>query len=163
MSYADQIIKALGMESVPDEGGSFVRTYTSFVKTHATLQRQAGSAILYLLRSREISRWHRLRADEIWMYHQGSKALQFLLFQDGSWCERIIGPDILAGEMPQSLIPAWTWQTTILPDAQEEDWGLFSTVCVPGFEYKDYFSGDPETLLAQYPDAAERLRELGLS
>ena len=41
MSYADQIIKALGMESVPDEGGSFVRTYTSIVKTHATLQRQA--------------------------------------------------------------------------------------------------------------------------
>ena len=95
-------------------------------------------------------------------YHQGSKALQFLLFQDGSWCERIIGPDILAGEMPQSLVPAWTWQTTLLLDAQEEDWGLFSTVCVPGFEYKDYFSGDPEALLAQYPDAAERLRELGL-
>lgn len=162
MSYADQIIKALGMEPVPDEGGSFVRTYTSIVKTQATLQRQAGSAILYLLRGREISRWHRLRADEIWMYHQGAKALQFLLFQDGSWCERVIGPDILAGEMPQSLVPAWTWQATFLPDAQEEDWGLFSTVCVPGFEYKDYFSGDPEALLAQYPDAAERLRELGL-
>lgn len=160
MSYADQIVKALGMEPVPDEGGSFVRTYTSIVKTQATLQRQAGSAILYLLRGREISRWHRLRADEIWMYHQGNRALQFLLFQDGTWCERVIGPDILAGEMPQSTVPAWTWQTTFLLNAQDDDWGLFSTVCVPGFEYKDYFSGDPEALLAQYPGAAERIREL---
>ena len=120
MQNADEIIKALEMQRHSREGGYFRETFRSIVKTEATKQRRAGTSILYLLKGTEVSRWHQVRSDEIWMYHAGSTARQILLFPDGSWTERIIGPDILSGEMPQSLIPAWTWQATALTDRSGE-------------------------------------------
>ena len=162
MNTADEIIQALGMEPLNVEGGYFRETYRSIVKTEATKQRRAGTSILYLMKGREISRWHMVRSDEIWMYHAGSPALQILLFSDGSWCERIVGPDVLAGEMPQSLVPGWTWQATVLLDRSETSWGLFGAVVVPGFEYADFKEGSAAELVKKYPEAEERIREVGL-
>lgn len=162
MCRSDEIIKALEMQEHSMEGGFFRETYRSVVKTHATKQRRAGTSILYLLRGKDVSRWHQVRSDEIWMYHTGTSARQILLFPDGSWTERIIGPDILGGEMPQSLIPAWTWQATVLTDRTEDAWGLFGAVVVPGFEYEDYKEGRAEELVAAYPEAEQTIRDAGL-
>ena len=162
MPDADEIIRALAMSPHSEEGGYFRETFRSIVKTEATKQRRAGTSILYLLKGAEVSRWHRVRSDEIWMYHAGSPALQILLFPDGSWTERIVGPDILSGEMPQSLIPAWTWQATVLIDRSADSWGLFGAVVIPGFEYEDFKEGHAEDLIARYPDAEESIRAAGL-
>ena len=96
------------------------------------------------------------------MYHAGSSAVQLLLLPDGTFEERVIGPDVLSGEFPQSLIPAWTWQSTVLTDRSEESWGLFGAVVCPGFEFEDYMEGRTEELVKRYPDAEARIRELGL-
>ena len=162
MHTADEIIQALGLTPHSKEGGYFRETYRSIVKTEATKQRRAGTSILYLMKGMDVSRWHQVRSDEIWMYHAGSPALQMLLYPDGSWCERIIGPDVLAGEMPQGLIPAWTWQAAVLLDRSENSWGLFGAVVVPGFEYQDFKEGSASELAKKYPDAEERIREVGL-
>ncbi len=162
MNTADEIIQALGMTPLRVEGGYFRETYRSIVKTEATRQRRAGTSILYLMKGMDVSRWHRVRSDEIWMYHAGSPALQILLFPDGSWCERVIGPDVLAGEMPQNLIPVWTWQTAVLLDRSEKSWGLFGAVVVPGFEYEDFEEGVASELVKKYPEAEKRIREVGL-
>ncbi|MGN0870715.1 MAG: cupin domain-containing protein [Victivallales bacterium] len=162
MQNADEIIKALEMQRHSREGGYFRETFRSIVKTEATKQRRAGTSILYLLKGMEVSRWHQVRSDEIWMYHAGSTARQILLFPDGSWAERIIGPDILSGEMPQSLIPAWTWQATALSDRSGDSWGLFGAVVVPGFEYEDFKEGAAGDLILKYPDAEESIRDAGL-
>ncbi|OQA82247.1 MAG: hypothetical protein BWY31_03287 [Lentisphaerae bacterium ADurb.Bin242] len=162
MNTADEIIQALGMTPLRVEGGYFRETYRSIVKTEATRQRRAGTSILYLMKGMDVSRWHRVRSDEIWMYHAGSPALQILLFPDGSWCERVIGPDVLAGEMPQNLIPAWTWQAAVLLDRSEKSWGLFGAVVVPGFEYEDFEEGVASELVKKYPEAEKRIREVGL-
>ena len=112
---------------------------------------------------KEISRWHMVKSDEIWMYHAGSPAIQLLLLPDGTFEERIVGPDVLGGEFPQSLIPAWTWQSTVLLDRSEQSWGLFGAVVCPGFEYQDYEEGSAEELLKKYPEAKDRILELGLA
>lgn len=162
MNTADEIIQALDMKVLSVEGGYFRETYRSIAKTEATRQRKAGTSILYLMKGMDISRWHLVKSDEIWMYHAGSPALQMLLFPDGSWCERMVGPDVLAGEMPQSLIPAWTWQAAVLRDRTEDSWGLFGAVVVPGFEYEDFKEGNVAELLKKYPEAEPRIRETGL-
>lgn len=158
---ADETAQALGLQE-HTEGGMFRELYRSVVRTHATKQRRAATSILYMLRGKEISRWHMVKSDEIWMYHAGSPAIQLLLFPDGTFEERIVGPGILSGEFPQSLIPAWTWQSTVLLDRSDGSWGLFGAVVCPGFEYEDYAEGTAEDLIRKYPEAKDRILELGL-
>ena len=159
MRTGDDIARELKLEPVPDEGGSFARLYTAEAKTG---NRPAASSIVYLLRGREISRWHKLKCDEVWMYHEGSSAVQLLLFPDGKCEERRIGPDIRNGELLQSIVPAGVWQSTVLTRREDDCWGLFGTVCIPGFDYEDYIGGNAEELITRYPAAAERIRCLGL-
>lgn len=159
MKDGDKIAELSAMEAVPDEGGSFVRTYTG--KTDSASGEVKATSILYLLRGTEVSRWHKLSCDEIWFYHSGTSARQLLLFPDGSWCERIMGDDLLHGEQLQSVIPAGTWQSTVLTDRSEASLGLFGTVCVPGFEYAKYTGGNTAELIGDYPEAAEKIRDFG--
>ena len=159
MNEGDKIVQQLGLEPVPDEGGSFVRKYTG--REWGDSKSRCASSILYLLRGKEKSRWHRLHCDELWFYHAGSTARQMVLYPDGSWNERIIGPDVLNGETPHCLVPAGAWQSTILQDRTDESWGLFGTVCIPGFEYELYTGGETEELMKRYPEAAERIRTFG--
>lgn len=159
MRTGDEIARQLKLEPVPDEGGSFARVYTAEAKTG---NRPAASSIVYLLRGREISRWHKLKCDEVWMYHAGTPAVQLLLFPNGKWEERRIGPDIGGGETPQSVVPSGVWQSTVLTRREEDSWGLFGTVCIPEFDYEDYIGGNAGELITSYPAAAERIRSLGL-
>lgn len=161
MASAREIAQVLGLQE-HREGGMFRELYRSVVRTHATKQRRAATSIFYMLRARDVSTWHLVKSDEIWMYHAGSSAVQLLLLPDGTFEERVIGPDVLSGEFPQSLIPAWTWQSTVLTDRSEESWGLFGAVVCPGFEFEDYIEGRTEELVKRYPDAEARIRELGL-
>ena len=156
-----EIIRLLDLQK-HTEGGWFRELYRSVVRTHATKQRRASTSILYMLCAKEVSAWHLVKSDEIWMYHSGSSAVQLLLLNDGTFEERVIGPDIAAGEFPQSIIPAWTWQSTVLTDRSEDSWGLFGAVCTPGFEYEDFMKGSTGELIAKYPEAKNRILELGL-
>ena len=158
MQTGSDIARRLKLEPVPDEGGSFARLYTAEAKTG---NRPAASSIVYLLRSREISRWHKLKCDEVWMYHEGSSAVQLLLFPDGKCEERRIGPDIRNGEQLQSIVPAGVWQSTVLTRREDDCWGLFGTVCIPGFTYDAYCGGEIADLVKNYPEAAERIRCFG--
>ena len=161
MADAQEIAQALQLQE-HREGGSFREVFRSIVKTQATKQRRAATSIFYMLRGKQVSRWHLVKSDEIWMYHAGSSAIQLLLLPDGTFEERVVGPDVLCGEFPQSIIPAWTWQAAVLSDQSENSWGLFGAVVCPGFEFEDYMEGDAEALIRKYPEAAERIRELGL-
>ncbi len=159
MNAGKQITEKLKMEPVPDEGGSFVRIYTG--KCPSGPDRPEATSILYLLRGAEKSRWHKLSCDELWSYHAGSTAHQLLLYPDGSWAEKILGPDVLNGEMPQTIIPSGTWQCTVLSRRTEDSWGLFGTVCIPGFTYDSYCGAEITDLMKNYPEAAERIRSFG--
>lgn len=65
---ADGIIARLGLVPHP-EGGWYRQTFASAAKPGT---RPAGTAIHFLLRAGESSRWHRVDADEIWFWHAGA-------------------------------------------------------------------------------------------
>ena len=91
MASAQEIAQVLGLQE-HREGGMFRELYRSVVRTHATKQRRAATSIFYMLRARDVSTWHLVKSDEIWMYHAGSSAVQLLLLPDGTFEERVIGP-----------------------------------------------------------------------
>ena len=157
MADAKDVIRALGLEPLSVEGGFFKESYRS--KTPSSQPgRCSGTCIYYLLSGTEISNWHKVASDEIWLYHVGSPAQQILLFPDGSWAKRIIGPDIANGQVPQSLIPAGAWQAASLLDSSASSWGLFGAAVFPGFEYQDFTPGDATALAKAYPAAAESMK-----
>jgi len=158
-----QVIKALDLEPLTIEGGFFNEIYrSSDTVTLSGRDRCLGTSIYYMLDGASISDWHRVASDEIWYYHAGSAAVQLLLYPDGSWSEVVIGSDLIAGQRPQSIILAGTWQAALLLDRSEGSWGLFGASVFPGFEYDDFELGNGMELSKMYLDASQRIEELGL-
>lgn len=154
-----EIIKLLNLKPLPLEGGYYCETFRSGTRSEH-MNRRTGTCIYYLLERGKKSYWHSVKSDEIWLYHCGSPGIQLLLFPDGAWTERVIGANFADNELPQSIIPAGTWQATVLkiPDS----WGLFSAIVCPGFEFEDYIQGKGSALIKEWPAAEKRIRELGL-
>jgi len=163
MSEAKRIIDYLGLRPLPEEGGYFKETYRSKTPAVCSKPRSSGTCILYLMTARDMSYWHKVESDEIWLYHAGSPAQQLLLYPNGNWEERVIGPELAKGHMLQSVIPAGTWQAAVLRDRQDpQSWGLFGAAVSPGFEYEDFAVGEGSDLADKYPSAAAKMRSLGL-
>jgi uncharacterized protein (DUF952 family)/predicted cupin superfamily sugar epimerase len=68
----------------------------------------AGTAMigLYAESPRSVSCFHRLTRDEVWHVYGGDPFILYLLHPDGRSEEVLMGPDPLAGQRVQQLIPA---------------------------------------------------------
>lgn len=100
--------------------------------------RAAATAIYFLLGPGEESRWHRVRSDEVWLWHSGGP----LTLLDGGDAERpgagtavTLGPDLAAGQVPQHVIAGGRWQAA-RPAGDAE--ALVSCVVAPGFDFADF-------------------------
>jgi predicted cupin superfamily sugar epimerase len=80
------------------------------------------------------------------------------LAPDGSWQTLTLGPDILCGQHCQVLVPAGTWQGAFIPAAGK--FALMGGTVAPCLDFADYERGKRETLLRQYPAAAEFVNRL---
>ncbi|GAA3713511.1 cupin domain-containing protein [Streptomyces tremellae] len=107
--------------------------------------RAYATGIHYLLHPGERSRWHRVRSDELWLWHGGGP-LRLRLGGTGETPEEhtapLLGMAVADGELPQVLIPAGEWQAAE-PAGSEPV--LVSCVVAPGFDFADYseYAGDP--------------------
>lgn len=113
---ADAVIAALGLEPHP-EGG-----------------RGALTAIYYLLRAGEVSRWHRVDAVEIWHFHAGGP-LELRISPDGERVEtHLLGLDPAAGQRPQVVVPKDAWQSARPLGA----WTLAGCAVAPAFDFAGF-------------------------
>ena len=58
------------------------------------------------------------------------------LWPDGTGRELVLGADILAGHVPQLVVPAGVWQGTRL--VGDSGFALLGCTVAPGFDYADY-------------------------
>lgn len=128
-SSADAVIAALALKPHP-EGGWYRETWRAPAEND---QRPAGTAIYYLLKRGERSRWHRIDAAEIWHYYAGAPLA--LLVEDGRGARELrLGPDVGGGEQPQIVVPAGAWQSAI----SLGDWTLVGCTVSPGFRFEGF-------------------------
>ncbi|KAH0786774.1 cupin domain-containing protein [Histomonas meleagridis] len=153
----DEVKQILGLERLEIEGGNFNRIYQCKVLAKTEKVRHCGTSIYYGIESNHVSSWHRIKSDEIWHYHAGNPVVQIILYPDGHWEKHIIGPDLKAGQRPQSIIPAGAWQATALLDQSPGSWGLYGATCFPGYEDEDFEHGHAVDLIPQYPDAEKEI------
>lgn len=134
MISAADIIAALGLQPHP-EGGHYRETF----RDQAGGPRGHSTAIYYLLQAGERSHWHRVDAVEIWHHHAGAP-LALSLSADGGSVETLrLGPDILAGERPQGIVPTGVWQAAESLGA----WTLVGCTVAPGFDFAGFEMAPP--------------------
>jgi uncharacterized protein len=126
---ANEIIRLLNMAPHP-EGGHYAETYRAGAEGRAVM-----TAIYYLLGVDQVSAWHRVDAEEAWLWHAGGPLALTLSPPDGKGASSVtLGPDLRAGQRPQAVIPAHHWQTA----ETLGHWTLVSCVVAPGFEFSGF-------------------------
>lgn len=132
---ADEIIAALGLQPHP-EGGHFVETWRGPDRGDG---RAVGTAIYFLLQRGERSHWHRVDADEVWLYHAGAP-LRLTIAGATETTVHSLGVDLAEGERPQVLVPAGAWQAA----ESTGEFTLLSCTVAPGFEFAGFELAPPD-------------------
>lgn len=131
---AGEIIRMLNLRPHP-EGGHYAETYRA-----AGTDRPALTAIYYLLQADEVSAWHKVDADEAWLWHAGGPLALTLSPPDGKGAASLqLGPDLRAGQRPQAIVPAHHWQAAESLGA----WTLVSCLVAPGFDFSGFTLAPP--------------------
>lgn len=133
---ADQIIAALGLLPHP-EGGYFKETFRD---SEPEGGRACSTAIYFLLKAGEVSRWHRVDAVEIWHWHAGAPLALAIASPEGASETLRLGPAILDGERPQGVVAKGYWQQAWSLGA----WTLVGCTVAPGFEFSGFEMAAPD-------------------
>ena len=163
---AQQLIDLFKMSLIPQEGAWFAPVYRSPDRSSgAESSRLRGPHSVYtsiyaLETKRDFSALHRLTTDEMWHYYGGDPLELLLLFPDGHGETVVLGPDVLAGQRPQILVPRGVWQGSHTMGSAETSYTFFGTTMAPGFEASDYEHGYRDDLIARYPAFASRITAL---
>ena len=114
------------------EGGWYVETFRD---PSGGGSRGHSTAIYFLLERGDVSAWHRVvDAVEVWHFHAGAPLSLSICAEDGKIETKRLGPDILAGERPQGVVPANRWQTA----HSLGDWTLVGCTVAPGFDFASF-------------------------
>lgn len=137
MNDARTLIARLDLAPHP-EGGWYRETWRGVPGANG---RAAGTAIHFLLEAGQRSHWHRVDAEEIWLWHAGSALdLAIAAAADSAPAVHRLGADIIAGEAPQIRIPAHQWQAA----HAAHGWALMSCIVVPGFDFAGFTLAPPD-------------------
>jgi len=137
---ASDVIRLLALRPHP-EGGHFRETFRDAIAD----ARAASTAIYFLLARGERSHWHRVDAAEVWHHYAGAPISLRIAAQETAHArapiERVtLGPDLLAGERPQAIVPAGAWQAA----ESLGDWTLVGCTVAPGFEFAGFELAPPD-------------------
>ncbi len=161
---AEEVKQLLQLDPLPVEGGFFRETYRSRWQVSAEYlpdgsrgPRSIGTAIYYLITPKEFSALHRLPGTEVFHFYAGDPVVMLQLLPDGTSQTIALGNDLLNGQQPQVIVRGHVWQGCRL--APGGRWALMGTTMCPGFDHADYESGDRDWLIAQYPGAAQEIRQ----
>lgn len=137
---ARRLIATFGLSPHP-EGGHYRQTWRS---PCAEGERGNSTAILFLLAAGERSHWHRVDADEIWLWHAGDPLTLSLAPDDTGPVERkLLGRDLLDGGEVQCVIPAGFWQAAEPAPGGTQGYTLVSCVVAPAFDFAGFELAPP--------------------
>lgn len=130
MQSAKDVIRLLNLAPHP-EGGHYRETFRDETGDDG---RSLGTAIYYLLREGEVSRWHRVDATEIWHWYAGAPLELKVAAENKLEARVVLGNSLIAGQRPQWVVPANTWQSA----RSLGEWSLAGCTVAPGFEFSGF-------------------------
>jgi len=138
---ASEIIEHLGLQPHP-EGGHYAQTWAAPAGGD---RRALATCIYFLLQRGERSHWHRVDADEMWLWHAGDPLLLWTSSESQNPAKAtILGPDVLSGQVPQARVAKDDWQATETRPDGPAGWSLVSCVVSPGFTFDGFTLAPPD-------------------
>ncbi|MER7011712.1 cupin domain-containing protein [Saccharopolyspora sp. NPDC000359] len=140
------LVERLGLEPLEGEGGHVRRMYAD----------DTMSSAIYLMIAPDFSALHRLDSPEV--YHwQGGAPVRMLVLEPGGSSHRVtLGPDLGAGQVLQTVVPAGAWQGS----RPEGAWSLVGLTLAPPFRFEGFALGGRAELRRGWPEAAAEIDEL---
>lgn len=140
MSPAKTLIEELRLTPHP-EGGWYREAWRAPAEEG---ERGLATAIYFLLEAHQRSHWHKVDAAEIWLWHAGDPLLLSLSADEhGPVRELRMGPNVIAGDLPQYVVAPHEWQAAA-PLPGKLGFTLVSCVVAPGFEFAGFTLAPPD-------------------
>ena len=156
--YIQEIIDHLGMIEHP-EGGFYKETYRSN-ELCLNNSRNLKTVIYFLLRSEDVSHFHRIKSDEIWYFHAGSPLIVHSIDPKGCYIQQKLGTNFKNGEIPQYLVSKNTiFGSSVL---EKNSYSLVSCSVSPGFDFDDFELFKRNDLIKKYPEHLKIISKLTL-
>ena len=118
------------------EGGFYAQTYRS---PHST-------AIHFLLTQKDISKFHRIKSDELWHFYLGGSLTIVEITPAGKTLTTVLGQKYSKGESLQYAVKAGHWFGAYCNEGTE--FSLVGCTVAPGFDFKDFEMAKREDIAA---------------
>lgn len=155
MKTAEYFIKQLNLEKHP-EGGFYKRIYQSEeviskdkLPDRYNSDRFYSTSIYYLLNGNDVSKFHRLKSDEIWHYYFGSSAIIHIIDNLGNYSLKKLGLNLEENENFQVAIPKNSYFAAEV--IEKNSFIIVGCTVSPGFDFEDFELTSKEKLLEKYP------------
>jgi len=150
---AKYYIQKLQLEKHP-EGGYFREVYRSgemisIDVPKKNLKRNVSTSIYFLLEGSQISKFHRLKSDELWHFYDGGSVKVYVIEENGKLTEIILGNKIEEGEVFQTVIKKNSWFAAEV--VNKRSFALIGCTVSPGFDFSDFELADRKFLLKCFP------------
>ena len=164
MNKADYYIEKLELTS-HIEGGAFKETYRSnIIIPQKTLtkyfkgDRNASTAIYFLLKHGQFSALHKIASDELWHFYDGDALSIYEITVEGELKKHLLGKNLENGESFQCFIKAGSWFGSRCEVIN--GFSLVSCTVSPGFDFDDFVLANRTELLEKYPEYSNLITEL---
>lgn len=149
-------IKSLNLTPHP-EGGFYRETYRSDITFDAESvsdrfkgKRCCSTAIYFLLTEQNFSGFHRIKADELWHFYEGSSLTIHIISPEGVFYQKYLGNNPYENQHFQVEVKAGYWFAASLTD--HKGYSLVGCTTAPGFEFEDFELAERKTLCNMFPE-----------
>lgn len=164
MNRADYYIEKLGLTSHV-EGGAFKEVYRSEMIIPKDVlnhdfhgDRNASTAIYFLLKHGQFSAFHKIASDEMWHFYDGDTLCIYEITIDGSLIKHLLGKDLEKGESFTCVIKAGSWFGSRCEI--KNGFSLVGCTVAPGFDFEDFVLAKREELSVEYSEHVELIEGL---
>lgn len=147
------------------EGGYYMEIYRSgeFIDIRGLPKRYKNkrvfsTSIYFLLEGQQVSKFHRLKSDEVWHFYDGDPVKIYILDNNKNLDEVILGKDLSKGNRFQFTIKKNSWFGAEL--IEKNSFALVGCSVSPGFDFDDFELADRNSLLKIYPQFENIIKRL---
>lgn len=152
-------INNLGLKLHP-EGGFYAETYKSADYDECNTKSYASSLIYFLLENNQFSAFHKLKSDEIWLYHAGCNVSIYIIDNKGKLRTKKLGSNPENNESLQVTVPANSWFAAELNN--KRSYCIMSCMVSPGFIWSEFELANQHNLILKYPQYKELILNLSI-
>lgn len=145
------------------EGGYYREIYRSAEMFYVDApqkrnRRNYSTSIYFLLQGKQISKFHRLKSDELWHFYDGSTVILYVIDVQGNLDHIKLGRNIENNEVFQTVIKKDSWFAAEVTD--KNSFALIGCTVSPGFDFSDFEFANRQDLIETYPQLKDLIIKL---